>query len=128
MHNDFQNSPRSARSILVIENEGELFLLLDLMLKNKNIEIDHVKNLSDANKFLQRKQPALVLWDNRLPDGQGLDFIGRLKTMYPSTKVIMTSGPDLPDRAHALAAGADIFLTKPFTKAKLLHSIKSLLI
>jgi two-component system, OmpR family, response regulator len=120
------NKP-AAKDILVVEDEGEMCLLLNLILDDKDMNVEHVKTLSAADAFLQKKQPSLILLDNRLPDGYGFDFISYLKTNYPSIKIIMISGVDKAAGDSALEAGADAFLPKPFTKASLLHSVHTLL-
>jgi len=115
------------KKILVIEDEGEMCLLLNLLLDGKGMTVDHVKTLTKAKEFLEKEQPSLILLDNRLPDGYGLDFIGFLKTNYPAIKIIMISGMDLSAEDLALENGADHFLPKPFTKAQLHESIGHLL-
>src|ERR1700722_11834611 len=85
----------ATRKILLIEDEGEMCLLLNMILSRTDMLIDHVKSLSDAHAYLQSHQPFLILLDNRLPDGYGFDFIGYLKTNYPTIKIIMISGVDL---------------------------------
>ncbi len=122
-----QTNQNSLRKILVIEDEGDMRLLLEILLQSNNIELHHVKNLFDAQQFLQKEQPELVLLDNRLPDGYGVDFIGWIKTKYPEVKIIMISGVDAAAQDLALEVGADRFLTKPFTKQQLFHSIDSVL-
>lgn len=118
---------QTKKSILLIEDEGEMCLLLNMILDDKNLEIEHVKTLTEADAFLQRKQPSLVLLDNRLPDGLGFDFIGYLKTNYPGVKIIMMSGVDKAAEEVALEAGADAFLCKPFTKGLLMERVNGLL-
>ena len=120
-------SKTSTKNILLIEDNGEMCLLLNLILNDKNVHVEHVKNLSDAEAFLQKTQPDLVLLDNRLPDGFGLDFISYIKANYPAIKIIMISGVDKAAEDLALEAGAELFLSKPFSKAKLLESVRSLL-
>ena len=109
--------------ILVVEDEGDMALLLELLLDGKKMVVDHVHNLCDAKDFLEKEQPSLVLLDNRLPDGLGIDFISYLKRKYPDVKIIMISGMDPAAEDAALATGADKFLSKPFTKAQLHDSI-----
>jgi two-component system OmpR family response regulator len=109
--------------ILVVEDEGDMSLLLELLLDSSKMVVDHVHNLCDARDFLEKEQPALVLLDNRLPDGWGIDFISYLKRKYPAVKIIMISGMDPAAEDAALATGADKFLSKPFTKAQLHESI-----
>jgi two-component system, OmpR family, response regulator len=115
------------RNVLLIEDEGEMCLLLNLILDHENLNIEHVKTLAAANTYLEKKLPALILLDNRLPDGFGLDYIGHLKKNYPWIKIIVISGVDAAAADFALEAGADAFLSKPFSKAQLLASVNSLL-
>jgi len=115
------------RNVLLIEDEGEMCLLLNLILDHANVNIEHVKTLAAADAYLEKKLPALILLDNRLPDGYGLDYIAPLKKNYPWIKIIVMSGVDAAAGDFALEAGADDFLSKPFTKAKLLASVNSLL-
>ena len=115
------------KKILVIEDEGDMCLLLNLLLDGKEMEVDHVPTLSKAKEFLQKDQPSLILLDNRLPDGFGVDFISYLKKNYPAIKIIMITGIDLEAEDAALEIGADNFLAKPFTKAELHKSIQNLL-
>jgi two-component system OmpR family response regulator len=100
-------------------------LLLNIMLNGKEMDVDHVKNLASAEEYLQKERPSVVILDNKLPDGYGLDFIPFLKNNYPSTKIIMISGFDASAEDAALESGADIFLEKPFTRDQLFQAIKS---
>jgi two-component system OmpR family response regulator len=120
-------TPTDVKKILLIEDEGEMCLLLNLLLDSKEMTVDHVNTLTKAKEFLQSQQPSLILLDNRLPDGFGIDFIAFLKRHYPDIKIIMISGVDLAVRDIALENGADHFLPKPFTKAQLHESIRHLL-
>ncbi|RYD93339.1 MAG: response regulator [Sphingobacteriales bacterium] len=122
-----QNPDNSNRKVLIVEDEGDMCLLLNIMLAGKDMELEHVKGLVAAEEFLQKETPALVLLDNKLPDGYGLDFIPFLKKNHPSTKIIMISGYDGAAKDAALECGADIYLEKPFTKAQLFQSLMDLL-
>jgi two-component system OmpR family response regulator len=113
--------------ILVVEDEGDICLLLELLLTGRNTVIDHVHTLMDAKDFIEREQPTLVLLDNRLPDGLGIDFIGFLKRAYPRIKIIMITGMDGMAEEAVLATGADRFISKPFTQAQLQESISHVL-
>ena len=120
-------SNQSQHKILVIEDEGEMCLLLSLILDDQGLVVNHVKTLSAAKQFLEKESPALILLDNRLPDGLGVDFIGYIKKSLPGVKIIMISGVDPEAEDAALEIGADHFLAKPFTKQQLHESIKNLL-
>ena len=115
------------KKVLIIEDEGDMCLLLNILLNGKEMELDHVKNLTLAQEYLQKVQPAVVILVNKLPDGFGVDFISFIKTNYPSIKIIMISGFDASAKDVALDNGADVFLEKPFTKDQLYTSIKGLM-
>lgn len=115
------------KKVLIIEDEGDMCLLLNIMLNGKEMELEHVKTIASAEEYLQREKPAVVILDNKLPDGFGIDFISFIKQNYPSIKIIMISGYDGSARDVALHNGADIFLEKPFTRDMLYQSIVSLM-
>src|SRR6185503_18197468 len=97
---------KTTKKILIIEDEGEMCLVLNLLLNQEEMELDHVKNLLDADEYLKREQPRIVILDNKLPDGFGVDFITFLKKNYPAIKIIMISGFDASVRDVALYNGA----------------------
>ncbi|HYH14566.1 MAG TPA: response regulator [Flavisolibacter sp.] len=115
------------KKVLIIEDEGDMCLLLNIILTGKEMELEHVKNISAAKEFLEKEQPAVVILDNKLPDGFGIDFISFIKANYPAIKIIMISGFDASAKDVALDNGADVFLEKPFTKSQLYQSIEGLL-
>ena len=116
------------KKVLIIEDEGDICLLLNIMLKGKDIDLEHVNSLSKAKEYLENETPSLVMLDNKLPDGLGMDFIQFIKKNYPSIKIVMISGfhPDLT-KDLALTNGADIYLEKPFTKDQVFQSVEKLL-
>ncbi|HEV7424235.1 MAG TPA: response regulator [Candidatus Paceibacterota bacterium] len=115
-----------AKKALVIEDEGEMGLLLTIFLDPKELELDYVKDIMSAEAYLEAKQPSLIILDNKLPDGFGVDFITYIKKKYPGIKIIMISGFGMV-RDIALENGADIFLEKPFTKGEFDRAVASLL-
>jgi CheY-like chemotaxis protein len=115
------------RTILIIDDEGDMCLLIKGLLKADDINIVCVQNLFDAQSFIKNVQPDLILLDNRLPDGFGVDFIDHIKTNHPAIKIIMITGIDPAAQDFALEAGADTFLSKPFTRKELQRSVDQLL-
>lgn len=113
--------------VLIIEDEGDMCLLLNILLNGKELELDHVKSLQAAEEYLQKENPKVILLDNKLPDGFGIDFISVIKKNYPEVKIIMISGYAGSAKDVALENGADLFLEKPFSKDQLYDAIKSVL-
>jgi two-component system OmpR family response regulator len=115
------------QKILIVEDEGEMCLVLNILLNDEKMELEHVPNLTEANEYLAKEQPSLVILDNKLPDGYGVDYIRVIKKNYPSIKIIMITGYGGAAKDVALENGADFFLEKPFTKEQFFESVKSLL-
>jgi len=117
---------KQPQRVLIVEDEGDMCLLLNIILTGENLELDHVKNLKSAVEYLKDEQPAVVILDNKLPDGFGVDLIPEIKQAYPSTKVIMISGFDKSVKDVALENGADVYLEKPFKKDQIFNAIMGL--
>jgi len=114
---------KQPKKVLIVEDEGDMCLLLNIILSGKNLELDHVKNLKGAADYLEQEQPAVVILDNKLPDGFGIDYIPTIKKTHPNLKVIMISGFDGAAKDVALENGADAYLEKPFKKEQLFNAI-----
>ena len=113
-------------NILIIEDEGDISLILNLMLKKEAVEIEHVTTLASATTHLQEQNPDIVIIDNQLPDGLGIEYIKEIKSTYPLIKIIMITGnTDITDKDTALQNGADVFLAKPFTKEQIQAAIEN---
>lgn len=114
-------------NILIVEDEGDICLILNLMLKKNDVEIEHVNTLAKAASFLKQQTPQIIIMDNQLPDGLGIDYIKKIKTDYPTLKIIMITGNVADsDKEKALQNGADIFLAKPFTKEQIQTALTTL--
>ncbi len=113
-------------NILIIEDEGDISLILNLMLKKEAINIEHVTTLAKATTYLSQQNPDIVIIDNQLPDGLGIEYIKEIKSTYPLIKIIMITGNTaITDKETALQNGADVFLAKPFTKEQIQAAIES---
>ena len=115
-----------AKKLLVVEDEGQIGLVLNMILSERNFDLDYVSSLLSAQEYLEKNRPSLVILDNKLPDGFGVDFISYIKKKYPSIKIIMISGFSTA-RDVALENGADMFLEKPFSMDNVNEAIDSVL-
>jgi len=111
------------QNVLIVEDEGDMCLLLNIILAGNEFDVDHVKSLAAAQEYLKQTPPAVVLLDNKLTDGYGIDFIPFLKANYPAVKIVMISGFDGSAKDAALELGANVYLEKPFTKTQLHDAI-----
>jgi len=116
-----------AKKILVIEDEGQIGLALNLILAERKFETDYVNSLLSASEYLETNKPSVIILDNKLPDGFGVDFISYIRKKHPSIKIIMISGLRAA-RDVALENGADMFLEKPFSMDEITGAIDSVLV
>ena len=125
MSNTTAPKNKLAKKVLVVEDEGEMGLLLNMIVNEKDFELDYVSNLLSADEYLQKEEPSVIILDNKLPDGFGVDFISYIKKKYSDIKIIMISGFSSV-RDVALENGADMFFEKPFSKDELNKSLNKL--
>jgi two-component system OmpR family response regulator len=126
MSNTTKLKRKGTKKILVVEDEGQMGLVLDMILEEKEFQLDYVNNLLSADEYLQKQEPLAIILDNKLPDGFGVDFISYIKKKYPSIKIIMISGFGTA-RDVALENGADMFFEKPFSLDEFYEAINRLL-
>jgi len=117
---------KATKTILAVDDDGEMGLVLDMILNEKEFQLDYVNSLLSADEYLEKHNPSIIVLDNKLPDGFGVDFISYLRKKYPSIKIIMISGFGSV-RDVALANGANAFLEKPFSLDEFNDVINSLL-
>jgi DNA-binding NarL/FixJ family response regulator len=79
-----------------------------------------------AVRMALKQNPDVVLMDVRMPDGDGLTALGRIKLDRPEMPIVMFSGFDNPTYiARAVALGASAFVLKGYSKEKLLDAIRA---
>jgi len=114
--------------ILIVDDESDLCYLLNGMLKRRNFNIAFTHTISGAQEALTGVLPALVILDNKLPDGWGSELISFIKENYPTVKVMMLTAHDsVAEKTKAYRNGADLFLAKPLNKDLINQSIDRLI-
>jgi DNA-binding response OmpR family regulator len=117
---------KATKQILVVEDEGEMRLVLGMILNDGKFDVSYLDSLLSADEYLEKQKPSLIILDNKLPDGFGVDFISYIRKKYPSIKIIMMSGFGSV-RDVALENGADLFFEKPFTLDEFYAGVNQLL-
>jgi two-component system cell cycle response regulator len=119
-----------AGKVLLVDDEASLRLLVSTTLATQNFEILEAARGEEALDLIAREHPRLILLDIMLPDMSGIDVCRHVKTnpLIAHTKVIMlTAVASEPERRAAMDAGADRYLTKPFSPLNLLETVTQLL-
>ncbi|MCS7072252.1 MAG: response regulator transcription factor [Anaerolinea sp.] len=116
------------REILIVEDEADTAEVLSISLETAGFTPIVAQDGSAALRLLQTRSPYLLLLDLRLPDMHGLDVLRFAREQSANLPLIVISGySEQTDRVTALNAGADDFLTKPFSLEVLLARIHALL-
>jgi DNA-binding response OmpR family regulator len=114
--------------LLLVEDEKELAEALAAALSKQGIVIDHAMLLADACELTRQNTYDAILLDRRLPDGEGLTFIPKLRRAGVATPVIvLTARNDPKERIEGLDGGADDYLGKPFLVDELMARLRAVL-
>jgi len=100
--------------ILIVEDKDSLRTMLRHALERQGHAVIEARDQPEAVKTLQQSQPALVLSDLRLPEGDGFGVLRASKEIDPDVPVIvMTAYGSIEDAVTAMKEGALDFLAKP---------------
>ncbi len=104
------------KKILIVDDESDIcyFLRRNFSQRGFSTAISH--SLADAEQELEANRPSIMLLDNHLPDGKGVDFANKISNKYPEVTIIMITAYDTQlDRVKAFGNGISFFLPKPFS-------------
>lgn len=114
--------------VLVVEDEPEMAQLLAKGLREEQFEISIARDGWSALEKSQHTSFDVILLDVMLPQMNGLEVARRLRQREQETPVLMLTARDsVPDIINGLNAGADDYLTKPFSFLELLARIRALM-
>jgi CheY-like chemotaxis protein len=114
--------------LLIADDEASIRVLVRVTLEGGGFEILEAADGEAAMAVARAEQPRLVLLDVMMPRLDGLEVCRRLKG-DPATKgivvVLLTAMAQDTDRERGLSAGADDYLTKPFSPLALLKLVEA---
>ena len=105
--------------IIIIEDDRALAEGLCRALGTEDISADACGTIGNARKLLEEREYALAILDVNLPDGSGFDFLKELKTRWGLSVIFLTANDMETDIVTGLEAGAEDYMTKPFSLAVL---------
>ena len=104
-------------TILIIEDDAALASGLCRALTSEDRTLQSCGKIREARRILREAQPDLVILDVNLPDGSGFDFLGEIKGKGAVPVILLTANDMETDIVAGLEAGADDYITKPFSLA-----------
>ena len=103
-------------SLLVVEDDRTIGMLLEYGLRAGGHEVAWCREGREAIEVARRQPPDVVLLDLGLPDLDGVEVCRTLRDMHPSAVILMvTARREVVDVVLGLDAGADDYITKPFS-------------
>jgi two-component system, OmpR family, alkaline phosphatase synthesis response regulator PhoP len=115
-------------TVLIADDEPHVVHLIRLTLEDERITVVDASDGESALARAERLRPDLIFLDVHLPDISGLEVCARLRTdpRFATTKIVLlTAAAQESDVARGLAAGANHYLTKPFSPVRLLSLVES---
>ncbi len=104
--------------ILLLEDDITLANGIKMVLTNQDTQVEIVNTLKDAKNILKNIEFNLLILDISLPDGNGLDLMKYYKNLRYDIPIILLTANDMEiDIVSGLEAGADDYITKPFSLA-----------
>lgn len=109
----------SRNSILVVDDEKEIRILLARFLVRKGFTVWSASTLEEGIQIFRQDSPDIVLLDINLPDGNGLKEIKSFSQVKGQKIIVMSALDTIEVRNEAMKNGAYDFLSKPFNISKL---------
>ena len=110
--------------ILVIEDDSTVRNLIATTLKSNDYRYLTAPNGESAIVAATTQQPDIVLLDLGLPDMDGVEIIHKIRSWSQMPIIVISARSEDEDKIAALDAGADDYLTKPFSVAELLARLR----
>ena len=110
--------------ILVVEDDAPVRNLITTTLKAHDYKFITAQNGNNAIMEASSHNPGIVLLDLGLPDMDGVEVIERIRTWSDMPIIVISARSEDKDKIDALDAGADDYLTKPFSVEELLARLR----
>ena len=117
----------SGQRILVVDDEPQILRALGTTLRGAGYEVQTAATAEAALAAAAARPPEAVILDLVLPDGSGTDVCRELRTWTDAPVVVLSAVGDEREKVAALDAGADDYVTKPFSVDELLARLRAVL-
>jgi two-component system KDP operon response regulator KdpE len=121
---DTTDKPSPTQSVLVIEDDPPLQRFLRLTLSTHNYTVIEAATGESGIRHAANDQPDLIILDLGLPDVDGVEVTRRIREWSAMPIIVVSARGKDQDKVVALDAGADDYLTKPFSVSELLARVR----
>lgn len=113
--------------VLIIEDEKQIRRFVRVAVEEEGCLVSEAETMSQGLLEAGSRKPDLLILDLGLPDGNGIDLIRDLRSWSDVPVLILSARSQENDKIDALDAGADDYLTKPFSVGELRARVRALL-
>jgi two-component system, OmpR family, KDP operon response regulator KdpE len=113
--------------VLVVEDDAAIREVLRALLQAENYRVVEAATVVRADIEARTHKPDLLIVDLSLPDGNGMDVIRAVREWSPAPVIVLSARTMEEQKISALDAGADDYVTKPFSAAELLARVRAAL-
>jgi two-component system KDP operon response regulator KdpE len=113
--------------ILAVEDEPDIRRILRVLLEGDQYRFIEAETAERGEIEARSHKPDLLLVDLGLPDGNGIDLIRRIRAWSPVPIIVLSARTMEEQKIAALDAGADDYVTKPFSTPELLARVRAAL-
>lgn len=113
--------------VLIIEDEKQIRRFVRVAVEEEGCLVSEAETMSQGLLEAGSRKPDLLILDLGLPDGNGIDLIRDLRNWSDVPVLILSARSQENDKIDALDAGADDYLTKPFSVGELRARVRALL-
>lgn len=110
--------------VLLVEDEPPMRKFIRASLSSHGYRVLEAERISEALPLFYSQNPALVLLDLGLPDGDGIELTKQIRELSKVPIIVLSARGREDDKVTALDAGADDYLTKPFGVNELLARMR----
>ena len=111
--------------VMVVEDDVPVRHLITASLSAEDYAVIDVQTAAEAVQLAAMQNPDMILLDLGLPDGDGVEVIKKVRLWTETPIIVISARDEDTDKIDALDAGADDYLTKPFSVAELLARLRS---
>jgi two-component system KDP operon response regulator KdpE len=110
---------------LIIDDEVQIRRLLRVVLEGEDYQVHEAETGQQGLMEIASRRPAIILLDLGLPDLDGLDVLKRLREWSEAPVLVLSVRDDEAGKVAALDAGAEDYVTKPFSTPELLARVRA---
>jgi two-component system, OmpR family, KDP operon response regulator KdpE len=110
--------------VFMVEDEPQMRALIKMTLQSNGMRCADAMNARDAWNRIDAQRPDIVIADLGLPDGDGIELIRRVRAISQVPIIVLSARSEERDKIAALDAGADDYVTKPFSAGELLARLR----